>query len=136
MTSGRVAGGLIGVVLAASACAHTHAVEPAPTPEPAAQHHPSQKERGAGKAKREEPKGDNAVPVATSADALLAPGGVDQIREKLKAQGFLEDGASLETGLRTFQEKHDLPATGVPDHATVSKLGLDPERIFRQAAAK
>jgi hypothetical protein len=38
-----------------------------------------------------------------------------------------------ERALREFQNARNLPATGVPDDATVRALGLDPEKIFRRA---
>ena len=110
----------------AAGCGHTHTVEnTTPPPEESAATHPS---------KSAHPGGGTGAPVATSADALLAPGGAAEIRRKLKEDGFLEhDDASLEAGLRKFQAKHDLPETGIPDHATVAKLGLDPNKVFRQA---
>ena len=55
------------------------------------------------------------------------------------AGGFLGRDASdaaKRQGLRRFQRAHDLPATGVADHETVKRLGLDPDQIFRQATVK
>jgi hypothetical protein len=85
----------------------------------------------------------DAVPVATGPEALLAPGAEEKIRERLSAEGFLEDdgkGArskgSMREGIRRFQKAHDLPATGVADHATVKGLGLEPDQIFRQGTVK
>ena len=118
---------VIAVLGVAAGCGHTHTVEnTAPAaPEESPATHPS---------KSAHPGAGTGAPVATSADALLAPGGAAEIRRKLKEDGFLEqDGGSLEAALRKFQAKHDLPETGVPDHATVAKLGLDPNKIFRQA---
>jgi putative peptidoglycan binding protein len=84
--------------------------------------------------KRRDPAATTAVPVATSPDALLAPGGAAEIRRKLVAAGYLRgDDDPLGSGLRKFQQNHDLPATGMPDHATVAKLGLDPKKIFKHA---
>jgi hypothetical protein len=76
------------------------------------------------------------VPVSTTPAGLLAPGADDKIRDKLAAAGFAADGKSTKEALRRFQKDNDLPATGIPDHETVKKLGLDPNEIFRAAAVK
>jgi len=76
------------------------------------------------------------VPVSTSPGGLLAPGADDKIRDKLAAAGFAADGKSTKEALRRFQKDNDLPATGIADHETVKKLGLDPNDIFRAAAVK
>jgi len=76
------------------------------------------------------------VPVSTSPGGLLAPGADDKIRDKLAAGGFAAEGKSTKEALRRFQKDNDLPATGIPDHETVKKLGLDPNEIFRAAAVK
>jgi hypothetical protein len=82
----------------------------------------------------------NGVPLATAPGGLLAPGAEDKIREKLVAEGCLADGAkrsdAMKEGIRRCQTAHDLPATGVADHATVKALGLDPDQIFRQGPVK
>ena len=120
--------GLVGFTIAswlALGCGHTHTVEnPAPAPESAGTHPSKSAHPGEG----------TGAPVATSAGALLAPGGAAEIRRKLKDDGLLkQDDESTEAALRRFQGQHDLPETGVPDHATVAKLGLDPNKIFRHA---
>jgi len=38
--------------------------------------------------------------------------------------------------LPKLQKAHDLPAMGMPDHATVKALGLNPDDIFRQGPVK
>ena len=40
---------------------------------------------------------------------------------------------SIGAALRRFQAAHDLPSTGVPDHETVRRLGLNPDELFRKA---
>jgi hypothetical protein len=78
------------------------------------------------------------LPIATSPAATLQPGAVKQIQEKLADKGALHeehpsgelDGPTREA-LRRFQHDSDLPATGVPDDATVHKLGLDPDKTFK-----
>jgi len=76
------------------------------------------------------------VPVSTSPGGLLAPGADDKIRDKLASAGFAAEGKSSKEALRRFQRANDLPATGIPDHETVKKLGLDPDQIFRAATVK
>jgi hypothetical protein len=72
-------------------------------------------------------------PLASHAGDLLRPGAEEQIRHQLAAQGYLSSDAEdpLADGLKKFQAKHGLPATGLPDHETVRQLGLDPAKIFR-----
>lgn len=76
------------------------------------------------------PQDPKHVPVATSAEGLLAPGAEAKVRAKL---GLPPSGPGLREGLTRFQRSHDLPATGVLDHATAKALGLDPGDIFERA---
>jgi Putative peptidoglycan binding domain len=85
-------------------------------------------------------KGPDGAPqnisISTSPDALLKPGAAKLIQQKLSQDGDFDGDASSDDGraraaLAKFQRRHDLPATGVPDDATVRKLGLKPEDIFR-----
>ncbi len=85
--------------------------------------------------------GDHSVPLATAPAGLLAPGAEDTIRKRLAAEGCLDDdakgsGGALGEGLRRCQKAHDLPATGMPDDATIKALGLDPGQIFRHGPVK
>jgi hypothetical protein len=97
---------------------------------------------------RRNEQGQREIPVATSAAGLLKPGAEKQIDDKLAAGGFLrrsddaggttgskDDGqrsaSSRSEALRRFQEKNNLPATGMPDHETVRKLGLNPNDMFK-----
>jgi hypothetical protein len=87
------------------------------------------------------PGDPDAVPVATRPEALLAPGAEEKIRERLVANGYLADDAKPSVGamrdsIRRFQRAQDLPATGVPDHETVERLGLDPDETFRRGTVK
>ncbi len=87
-------------------------------------------------ARRDNPAETKGIPVAASPEGLLAPGAESQIRDKLSDGGYLDkkdEHASVDAGLRKFQKAHDLPETGIPDHKTVSALGLDPGRIFKHA---
>lgn len=88
---------------------------------------------------RAESKDEDGVPLATSPGGLLAPGAEQKIREQLVAHGFLKDDAksgAMSEGLRRCQAAHDLPATGMPDNATIKALGLKPDQIFRQGPVK
>ena len=85
--------------------------------------------------------GDHSVPLATAPGGLLAPGAEEKIREKLAAEGCLGDdakrsGGALSDGLSRCQKAHDLPATGMPDDATIKALGLNPDQIFRHGPVK
>ena len=83
----------------------------------------------------------DSVPIASAPEGLLAPGAEKKIREKLAAGDFIArdaepSDAAMREGLRKFQRAKDLPATGVPDHETVKRLGLDPDQIFRHGGVK
>jgi putative peptidoglycan binding protein len=68
------------------------------------------------------------IPVASSPQGLLKPGADEKVREKL---GVPKEGG-MRKALMNFQREHDLPATGMLDHETVEKLGLDPKDIFQK----
>jgi hypothetical protein len=68
------------------------------------------------------------IPVASSPQGLLKPGADEKVREKLG----VSKGAGMRKALMNFQREHDLPATGMLDHETVEKLGLDPKDIFQK----
>jgi len=86
----------------------------------------------AGEAERTE----QGVPLATSPAGLLKPGAEKKIQEKLASDGLLKSDKRGEldeptrAALRRFQDAHDLPATGLPDHETMRRLGLDPDDLF------
>jgi hypothetical protein len=133
-------------LVTAGGCAHTKTTDQgqetkgeektAPPPEaakekPRAKHAPARGDSGH----------EEGVPLATSAGGLLAPGAEQKIREQLVAHGFLADDAkrsatAMSEGLRRCQSAHDLPTTGMPDHATIKALGLNPDEIFRQGPVK
>jgi hypothetical protein len=77
------------------------------------------------------------ISIATSPASLLKPGAAKTIEEKLRREGDLkgdadsDDEAGTREALARFQRRHNLPATGAPDDATVQKLGLKPQDIFR-----
>jgi hypothetical protein len=121
--------------VALAACLHTrHVGEPAAGGDgergartPAA--------RGAG---RRVPPAPGRPPLAPSPQALLTPGAARKIQQALASRGLLEGESTTgkldrktSAALRRFQEQEGLAATGAPDHETVSRLGLDPQQVFR-----
>ena len=124
--------------LALVGCAHAKTTETTEPAVPEVAEKPSSTERAPRRGKLrvaptdEQPKG---TPLAQAPDGLLTPGAEQKIHDKLSAGGFMKDDASTSTGaaLRRFQAAHDLPSTGVPDHETVRRLGLNPDDLFRKA---
>jgi Domain of Unknown Function (DUF748)/Putative peptidoglycan binding domain len=92
---------------------------PAPTPGPVERGHP---------------------PLADAPDELFLPGAVERIQEALAARGYLERGAALRgridsatmVAIRKLQSDQDLARTGVPDHETLRRLGLDFDALVRR----
>jgi hypothetical protein len=120
---------------ALAGCAHAKTTE---TVQPKAAEEPPETEqvpRKAPAAPTGEKRKASPTPLATEPLGLLRPGAEQEIREKLSAGGFLKENAngSMQAGIRRFQAEHDLPATGVPDHETVRRLGLNPDELFRKA---
>ena len=123
------------LALALAGCAHTKTTEPA---EPEAAEKPSSTERAPRTGKlRVGPTGEQpkTTPLAKAPEGLLTPGAEQKIHDKLSAGGFMKEDAndSTRVALRRFQAAHDLPSTGVPDHETVRRLGLNPDELFRKA---
>ncbi|HET6280431.1 MAG TPA: peptidoglycan-binding domain-containing protein [Polyangia bacterium] len=81
-------------------------------------------------------KTEHGVPIATSPAGLLKAGAEKKIQEKLASDGLLKSEKRGELdeptrdALRHFQDSHDLPATGFPDHETIRRLGLNPDDLF------
>jgi len=86
--------------------------------------------------KRKRQEGTAATPVPRTPVAALEPGQLREIQRRLgqrKLLGQHEDGNLDEptrAALRKLQKDADLPETGLPDHETVRKLGLDPDQVF------
>jgi hypothetical protein len=124
--------------LALVGCAHAKTSEPTEPAMSEAAEKPSSTERAPRTAKlRVAPTGEQPkmTPLAQSPEGLLTPGAEQKIHDKLSAGGFMKEDANASTGaaLRRFQAAHDLPSTGVPDHETVRRLGLNPDELFRKA---
>jgi len=115
---------------------------PAHAAEAAAPHGAPPVDRAAPPAHAPAAAGPRATPVASSPSELLKPGAGARIQEKLNGVGLLHEEPSGELdsqtleALRQFQRDSDLPATGMPDDATVRKLGLDPGDVFKHAEAQ
>jgi hypothetical protein len=122
--------------LALVGCAHAKTIEPA---ESETAEKPSSSERAPRTGKlRVAPTGEQpkTTPLAQAPEGLLTPGAEQKIHDKLSAGGFMKEDANASTAaaLRRFQAEHDLPSTGVPDHETIRRLGLNPDDLFRKAA--
>lgn len=80
---------------------------------------------------------ESRPPLAETPSELLEPQGVRQLQQALEKRGLLDDGVSGELdratsdALRRFQAEKGLARTGFPDHATVTRLGLNPDEIYR-----
>jgi len=136
----------LALALGGLGCAHTRTTDASsvseppkgaspPTDRPPARAH---EDSGAGSRTASGTGSGTAIPVASSPEGLLAPGGEQHIRDKLVERGYLKKGdesQSTTAALRKFQQQRDLPETGIPDHETVKALGLDPNRIFKHADA-
>jgi peptidoglycan hydrolase-like protein with peptidoglycan-binding domain len=82
----------------------------------------------------------SGVPFAPAPEGLLKPGAIETIQVRLASQGLLpaahRDGlldAATREALRRFQEKKDLPATGLPSYRTIEALRLAPDKAFFSA---
>jgi len=59
---------------------------------------------------------------------------VDALRQRLAASGHLKDGATLEAAVKSFQDLHAIPATGVVDKATLAAMNVPLDTRIRQVA--
>lgn len=115
-------------------CSHTQSVAPPEEPEKEAV-----PEKKAAAPKKVKVVASKTTP--SSPSALLQPGGAKAIQEKLASSGDLKEEPTGEldgptrAALARYQRAHDLPATGLPDDATVGKLGLKVGDIFKPTGA-
>lgn len=102
----------------------------------------SQQRPGRGEGRQEKaPKSESGVPLAASPEDMLVEGGPLKIQQALNARGFKTGKAGkidseTEAALREFQAQQGLPRTGIPDRATLSKLGLDPDELMKKQAVQ
>jgi murein L,D-transpeptidase YcbB/YkuD len=117
---------LVAVALA-MACRHARKAQP-PEP-PQAQ---EQTGRAEGIPAR---KGRPAVPATPR--ALLGEKDLAEVQKALAGRGLLREHREGQLddptaqALEKFQRREGLAATGFPDRATVRRLGLDPEHMYR-----
>jgi len=138
----------LAVAVLAMACGHTQAVSDKSERKPPSAPSQSEDERAAhhhhGNPHTNEQRDRTTrqaaapAPLATSPAGLLKPGAAKQIQNALVNRRYLADGAQsgqldapTEKALRSFQQDNKLPATGVPDDATIEKLGISPGEVFR-----
>jgi hypothetical protein len=137
---------LVIAIALAGGCAHTKVTDDGTDKESKKEEAKEPKPRAAPEGRVKQggelhPGNRDAVPVATTPGGLLVPGAEDKIRERLVAGGYLAPDAKSSDGamrdaLKRFQRAKDLPATGIPDHETVKRLGLDPDQTLRQGIVK
>jgi hypothetical protein len=82
------------------------------------------------------------TPVPRTPAAALEPGQLRNIQKKLSERHLLAGDhhsesidQPTESALRRLQHEEKLPETGLPDHETVRKLGLDPDKVFTKRDA-
>lgn len=83
------------------------------------------------------PAGPCDIPLTVSPEGLLVPGAVEVLQRALVEGGHLSppfaqgelDAPTLE-GIVSLQRREDLPATALPDRATLGALGLDPDALL------
>jgi hypothetical protein len=127
----------LGAALAAAggaACSHTETVK-----QPDHQTRTAAATSRAGGDARKKESGverEDGPAIPNAPEKTLAPGKLKQVQEKLAERGFLlahQQGtldAPTRRAIRRLQHETDLPETGLPDHETVRKLGLDPDDTF------
>ena len=141
----------LAIVILALGCGHTRSITDKPASDTAAQAPPEgaapPHDKDASARHRPAPVasaraggarvGGDDLPLTTSPAALLKPGAVKTIQERLARDGLLpadqetgELDAATRAALARFQRAHDLPATGGVDNATTEKLGLHPDDVF------
>jgi hypothetical protein len=98
--------------------------------------HPTAGKKDDDEKAKQRHEGTAGTPVPLTPAAALEPGQLREIQRRLgerKLLGEHEEGRLDEptrVALRRLQKAEDLPETGLPDHETVRKLGLDPDQVF------
>ena len=76
--------------------------------------------------------------VVESPDKLFLPGALKRIQEIMAQKGYLKQfeeeplGSRTQSAIASFQDDHDLAATGFPDGLTIRKLGFTPDEVYKQ----
>jgi L,D-transpeptidase YcbB len=63
-----------------------------------------------------------------------SPRAEPELRQRLRASGHLKEGGDLAAAVKSFQELHGLPATGVVDQKTLEALNVPLDWRIRQVA--
>jgi hypothetical protein len=119
----------LAIVALALGCSHARSVDKPDEKQMAEARTPRKAARHAGDV--------SSSTTPTSPTGLLKPGAVGAIQDKLVVAGELNGERSGEldgptrAALARYQKDHDLPATGLPDDATVEKLGLKVGDVFK-----
>jgi peptidoglycan hydrolase-like protein with peptidoglycan-binding domain len=87
------------------------------------------------------PQKPGRPPLSAGPAGLFVPGGVEQVQNALAHKGYLDmsqvkEGdidAQTSAAVRKFQSDQGIARTGNPDHETLRRLGLDPDKLFRKA---
>jgi uncharacterized iron-regulated membrane protein len=123
------------LLLLVAACSHTETVKK-PAAGEGAQASAAQGRRAPSGSRASVPRSDNGTPVPREPEKVLAPGQLERVQGQLASRGLLEahQRGTLDEptrrALRRLQHDSNLPETGLPDHETVRKLGLDPDKVF------
>ncbi|HEY2027891.1 MAG TPA: peptidoglycan-binding domain-containing protein [Myxococcales bacterium] len=140
-------------MLACAACFHTHKVAKGDKGDTDAKEEKSDGERSAPQPKESEggaaakpsqarrPEKPGRPPLSAGPAGLFVPGGVEQVQNALAHKGYLDMGQAKEgeidaqtsAAVRKFQSDQGIARTGNPDHETLRRLGLDPDKLFRKA---
>jgi hypothetical protein len=138
-----VRGLLLAGLLGPLACSHTTSAQVPTEKVPAKADRPAKKAASSSAertAEEDKPKphttGTTNTPVPRTPVAALEKGQLRRIQEALAKKNLLGEHRSgdlddaTRRALRRLQHDSDLPETGLPDHETVRKLGLDPDEVF------
>lgn len=78
------------------------------------------------------PKDGDRLVFSKNARDVMREDGIRALQKKLNV---MEDGvltAETQRAIGSFQRAEKLTETGMPDYATVKRLGVDPQRVFRR----
>jgi peptidoglycan hydrolase-like protein with peptidoglycan-binding domain len=147
----RTRAALLAAMLGCASCFHTHQVakgdkgDDTAKEEKSGDRAPQPKESEGGAAAKpsqaRRPEKPGRPPLSAGPEGLFVPGGVEQLQNALAHRGYLDMSqakkgdidAETSAAVRKFQSDEGIARTGNPDHETVRRLGLDPDKLFRKA---
>jgi peptidoglycan hydrolase-like protein with peptidoglycan-binding domain len=143
---------VVAAALTCAACFHTHQVAKGDKGDDSAkeeksgdraERQPKESEGGASAkpSQARRPQKPGRPPLSAGPAGLFAPGGVEEVQNALAHKGYLDMSqakkgdidAETSAAVRKFQADQGIARTGNPDHETVRRLGLDPDKLFRKA---